>query len=559
MGRLATLAASLGGRTSARSLERACENPAEAQAAVLRSLLRRNAGTAFGRDHGLTGEDSAAEFRRKVPVRDYEGLRPYVERAARGEDRVLTRDPPVFFARTSGTTAEPKLIPVTAGSAAADSRLMRQWVHRAWRDHPGFLAGDIFTVVSPAVEERAASGIPVGSASGFIARGIPALLRRSYCVPDEVSAIPEYHIRYLAMLRLGLARRVTHVSTPNPSTLARLAELGAAHAEDLIRAVRDGKLLPGSAGLAAGEALRALEASLRPDPARAADLERLAARRGRLAPMDYWPGLVLVGCWTGGSVGESAARLAEWYGAVPVRDLGYVASEGRFTVTDADGTPAGIPALEGCYFEFLPEDGPEARVLGIEELENGGVYRLVITTAGGLWRYDIQDVVRVEGFHGRAPLLAFARKGKDMASITGEKLHANQVLAAMAAMAGPMMAAGRRIRQFRVAADSAQARYRVYLEPEYADSGETWGADWVEALDRGLQDQNIEYRQKRESGRLRAPCLHLMAKGWSEGLFRAWIRSGRRDAQYKWQVLAQAPDASFEMEIAATVESRKAD
>lgn len=573
MGTLATWAARLVGWDSARELDAACQAPAAAQMRALRRILRRNASTAFARDHGLTGGEDAREFRRKVPVRDFEGHRPYVDRATRGEYGVLTADPPVFFARTSGTTAEPKLIPVTAAGAAADARLMRQWVHRAWGDHKDFLRGDIFTVVSPAVEEHSPGGVAVGSASGFIASRIPSLVRRSYAVPPEMAGIQEYRLRYLTMVRLSLGRRITHLNTPNPSTLARLAELAAAQGPALVRAVRDGRLIPAEDGGSALEAaaggdavvlraLRRLEKALRPDPALAARLEgfmKSGDRGGRLLPKDFWPDLRLIGCWTGGSVGDTAARLKEWYGNVPVRDLGYVASEGRFTVPVSDGTAAGLPALEDKYFEFLPEDaGDGEAALGIEDLEEGRSYRILVTTPAGLYRYDIQDVVRVEGFRGRTPLLAFARKGKDMASITGEKLHANQVLAAFSALASQTARAGlvrSAPKAFRAAADASAARYRFYLEPSAAGDAVDWDGAWVRALDLGLQQQNLEYKQKRESGRLAAPCLHVMAEGWSEGLFQAWLRSGRKDAQYKWQVLVQSPDPAFAAHSVRTVEA----
>ncbi len=557
MGRIASLAALCIGRSSTRELEEACLRPRETQAHALRKILQGAGGTAFARDHGLNGDETLAEFRRKIPIRDFEGLRPYINRAAAGESRVLTSEDPIYFARTSGTTSEPKLIPATEGSAASDSRLTRQWVHRARLDHPAFLSGDIFTVVSSAVEEHTPSGIPIGSASGFIASRIPALVRRSYAVPAALAEITEYHTRYLAMLRLGLERPITHLNTPNPSTLLRLAELGAEHAEDIFRAIREGRLIPGARGnqMPPGDGLRALEMRLRPNPARAAELERMANRRGLLAPRDGWPGLALIACWTGGSVGETAARLEEWYGKVPVRDLGYIASEGRFTIPISDGTAAGLPVLGDKLFEFLPEDAEDGEVLGIEDLEMGARYRMLVTTAAGLYRYDILDVVQVQGFHGRTPLLAFARKGRDMANITGEKLHANHVLGAMAAIA---LTPGKKVRQFRVAADSDRARYRFYLEPEQMDpdGAEPWGCEWLDALDHCLQDQNLEYRQKRESGRLQAPWLHVMAPGWSEELFRAWVRSGRKDAQYKWQVLAQMPEAAFEEYILETVQTR---
>src|SRR5262245_57399962 len=101
-----------------RRFERATESPDRAQTAALRSLLDRNAGTAFGREHGFGAIRTAAEYRRAVPLRDYEAVRSYVRRVLAGEPTVLTAEAVTAFATTSGTTGEPKLVPVTASSLA---------------------------------------------------------------------------------------------------------------------------------------------------------------------------------------------------------------------------------------------------------------------------------------------------------------------------------------------------------------------------------------------------------------------------------------------------------
>ena len=96
-----------------RSFEAATRDPASAQAQVLRGLMAHNADTAFGRAHGFSHVASAADYARAVPIADYEVFRPFVKRIIGGEKRVLTCDDPYMFTTTSGTTGEPKLLPVT--------------------------------------------------------------------------------------------------------------------------------------------------------------------------------------------------------------------------------------------------------------------------------------------------------------------------------------------------------------------------------------------------------------------------------------------------------------
>src|ERR671939_584982 len=94
-------------------LNRAAQQPALAQRQLLFEILKENASTAFGRLHGFRGIHSEADYRRRVPVRDYEDFRPFVKRIMAGERRVLTRSEPFMLTLTSGTTGEPKFIPVT--------------------------------------------------------------------------------------------------------------------------------------------------------------------------------------------------------------------------------------------------------------------------------------------------------------------------------------------------------------------------------------------------------------------------------------------------------------
>ena len=100
------------------SFEAATRSPEQSQARCLERLLAGARDTAFAREHQLDPETTVQEFQRRVPARDYEALRPYFERVLAGERRVLTREPARRFVSTSGTTAAPKLLPVTRTLAA---------------------------------------------------------------------------------------------------------------------------------------------------------------------------------------------------------------------------------------------------------------------------------------------------------------------------------------------------------------------------------------------------------------------------------------------------------
>ena len=128
--------------------------------------------------------------------------------------------------------------------------------------------------------------------------------------------------------------------TANPATLIQMAQTASEHGEALIRDVRDGTL---SSRIVGDPPLRLiLSAGLKADPGRARELEQLRSQHGALRPRDYW-NIDFLACWTGGSMGHYLDRLADWWGPVPVRDIGLLASEGRVSIPLEDDTPTGVP------------------------------------------------------------------------------------------------------------------------------------------------------------------------------------------------------------------------
>jgi hypothetical protein len=544
-------------RLHRRAFEAATCAPEPAQARVLSAVLRDNADTVFGREHGFATIGSTAEYARRVPIRDYESLRPYVDRIMAGETRVLTGEAPFMFTTTSGTTGEPKFIPVTAGWARAMASLMRLWTAYALRDHPEMLDHRVLTIVSPATEGLAPGGLPHGAMTGLTYQRLPWLVKRKHALPYAAALIRDHESRYFVTLRLALGHAISSIATPNPSTLLRLADIATQRGSELLRAIHDGTLgaaelepIP-SAAVTARDLDAELTAALRPDPRRAAFLEAVIEHRDRLVLGDCWPELSLSACWLGGSAGIQARHLEAHFGRPGARrDLGLVASEGRFTIPVEDDSAAGVLAVHTNFYEFIAEEDiadPAPRTLLCHELTDGHRYYVIVTGANGLYRYDMNDVVEVRGFHGRTPKVAFVRKGRDMLNITGEKLHLNHVLHAVRAAEG---ATGLGLWQFRLIPDVEAARYDLLLELERPADERRRLARFAAAFDRALAEVNIEYGSKRASARLAPPRLCLMREGWAERRCREEFAQGRREIQHKWSVMRPEWDDTSRAEVA---------
>jgi hypothetical protein len=524
--------------------------PEEIQERVLRDIVRRNREARFGRDHRFESIRSLSDYRNQVPLADYERLRSYVELAKNGGSHALTAERVVLFTMTSGSTGEPKLIPITETSRENHRQLTRLWYYRALVDHPDLFNGKLLGVVSPAIEGQTPGGVPFGAASGLIYQSSPRWIQNAYAVPYEVADVKHPEAKYYLIMRLALEHDISFFGTPNPSTILKLVECVNRHKQEMIKDICDGTI---TAGCDLPPKMRAaLAARLRKNPQRARRLESLIKQDGTLRPREYWPRLQLIGCWKGGSVAVRLKDFPRWFGnTTPVRDLGYMASEAQMTLPVSDSGAAGILAVDKNFYEFIPESEITAAkplLLTCSELQEGELYYLVLTTPGGLYRYDINDVVRVAGFYNRTPLIEFVRKGRDVTSITGEKLHVNQVIEAMARAE---RAAGLAVQHFRACADTEKSLYVFSVELDGARPSREQLARLLAELDAGLGALNVEYAQKRESRRLGAPLLCVMKAGWFERKAHATLRDGGRDVQFKAQLLGTTPEDANEIEFVA--------
>jgi hypothetical protein len=526
-------------------------DPVSIQQALLQSIITRQAPTAFGRDYGFDLIKTAADFRRQLPVAGYEAFEPYLNRVRKGETAALLTDPHIhMFALTSGTTATPKYIPVNDQYLADYRRGWNIWGLKVYLDHPEVKFRPILQLSGDWDEHRTEAGTPCGAVTGLTATMQKRIVRWLYCVPPCAGKVKDAAAKYYLALRLSMPREVSMIIAANPSTLINLARAGDNEKESLIRDIHDGTLSP---RFAIPEEVRAgVRCRLRRDRSRARELERIVSRTGTLYPKDYWPRRCLLGNWTGGSVGVYLPHYPRYYGNHTVRDVGLIASEGRMTIPLTDGSPAGVLDVTSHYYEFIPEadgDRPNPTVLGAHELQEGGRYFILLTTAYGLYRYHIHDLVRVAGFFNKTPLIEFLSKGAHFSSLTGEKLSEYQVTQAMTQLLRDLDLS---FTTYGVApcwpngsstTDFEQPYYGLFVERGDV-SGEDVGKRLAERLDGRLRELNVEYASKRDSGRLGAVRLEAVPAGFWARWDRERLRTtGGALEQYKHPCLI--PDPKF--------------
>ena len=531
--------------------KRAVTRTPETQPRLLARILADAAETDFGRDHGLRRVRTIEELRKAMPIAGYERAEPYVQRVARGQTEALF--PPGthihMFALTSGTTGTPKRIPVT-DTVLRDCRDgWHVWGVHALDDHFDAFGAKILRIASRMDEQVTPSGIPAGAMSGLTCQAQKPIVRRMYVTPPEAAYADDTPTKYYLACRLGLMHRRVMPVTANPSTLLGLAGAMDARKEALLRDLSDGALSPDLA--LDGEKRRCIEARLRPMRRRARDLEAALQATGHLYPKDAWE-LPLIGTWKGGTLGLYLHEIPRYWGDAPIRDIGLIASEGRFSIPLQTDGSAGVLEATSTFYEFVPEeaiDSADPAALLAHEVEVGGRYFLIPTTAGGLFRYNIGDLIRVTGRMGPAPVIEFLNKGTHVASLTGEKITEFQVATAVNELVARL---GLDVRNYCLCPTWADVPHYSLLVEE-CDAPADRAEEFACAVDSGLQELNMEYKTKRTSGRL-AP---VRVKTIPAGAWRAYDRrtieehSGRVE-QYKHKFLVNEVDFERRFTILAS-------
>jgi GH3 auxin-responsive promoter len=475
--------------------DRARATPRASQEALLAQILAANADTDFGRAHGFAHIHNIDDFRARVPIRAYEGLRPWLDRVAAGETGVLTSETVIAFEETGGSTAGGKLIPYTPSSLKGFRAAVLPWLADLAGRRPGAFAGKTYVSVSPATRApRMIGGIPVGMASegGYLGADLVPALLEVMAVPASAAHLSDVDQWRLATLTaLARCSDLTLISVWSPTFLLALLDALPRLAEPIMRLLHD-------------------------EPERARDVGTALAR----SPIDtalLWPRLDTVSAWADGSSRPYARQLQEMLPQATLQPKGLLATEGAVT-TPCSSSPRSpiwpVPALTSAVLEFIDHNG---KPLLCDELRAGESYRVVMTNAGGFYRYDLGDRLLCHGYEDTLPLLEFI--GRDIASdLVGEKLAEPFVSAALSLLSATACLAPRA---------AAWPHYVLLVDTSNRDTACCAAATIEQRL-----RSNPQYDYARKIGQL-APVAYEIVDHLLERYLQLGIRRGRRLADIK--------------------------
>lgn len=423
------------------ALHLARRDVATTQERLLLHLLRANAETEFGRRYDFAGIRSAAEYQARVPLSTYDDYESLIQQIGAGQPGVLTRDPVLLLEPTSGSTAATKMIPYTAELKAEFQRAIAPWIVNLFTRDPALVLGQAYWSVTPVTRrnERTPGGLPIGfeEDSEYFGRLQRHLIQAVMAVPAQVRLIDEMEaFRYVTLLFLLRSTSLRLISIWNPTFLMLLLERLADWWPQLAADIAQGTLSPPTP--LAPELQTQFEALNRPGPRRAAAI-RAAFQTGSNPGTSHtrlWPHLRLISCWTEANAARYVPDLAHLLPQARVQGKGLIATEGIVSFPLEGQSAGAVLAIRSHFFEFIPTAEPSVTPghhspLLAHELKSGGTYAVVLTTGGGLYRYQLNDLVEVVGHLGTCPLLRFMGKEASISDWFGEKLNEGHVRQAL--------------------------------------------------------------------------------------------------------------------------------
>lgn len=522
----------------------AARNVDKAQDKTLRGILNYAKDTEYGKAHNFaeilkakTPAELFKAYKENVKINDYEDFRPLIDRHRHGEANILFPGKPKMYATTSGTTSEPKWIPITFKYFNdVYGRMNKMWLSSLIRCNRHAFAGGVVSIVGKAIEGYAPDGTVFGSVSGVSFTNCPDFVKVAYSSPAEVFEIKDYRARYYTIMRFGIEMNSTVLITANPSTIVEMQNNVNEFFDDYVKDIENGTL---KEDLDIPENVReALKSRMKKNPTRAQELRELKEKYGAgLLPKHYWPDMAVVNTWHCGNTKIYLDKIKDSFPEhTKMPEFGYFASECRagLVLNEKDDTTL---FAHMHYFEFIREEdleNPNPEYLSLGQLEKGKRYCMYVTTCSGLYRYNMNDLIEVTGFDGTIPTIQFIQKVNGIITLTGEKLHERQFIKAVHDAEASM---NMKTKFFIGFADPEYSGYHFLYEFADQATSQEQAENFTKTVDANLKTINCEYQAKRDSFRVKDPITHRLEENAFEKFKAECIAEGARDGQFKLMLL----------------------
>jgi hypothetical protein len=512
-------------------------SPEVTQLRVLQDILKSAENTEFGRKMGFAEIKTVDAFRKRVPISDYSQVTAEIDRLKDGAVDIFFDGSAASFIATSGSTGVPKLLPESKNGELVKGLVSQIRAILLLMLAPEVMAPGkkVLAIANPAEYGKTEAGIPIGSASGQAAKDMPIEMLKKMVLPPEMMMAKEVSNEATDYLTIRYAleeKNLVGVVCSNIAHFNILLKKMNAAATDLLEDISKGQI---SSKICLEASLREkLESKLQPNPDRADELKTILAENKCLDVAKIWPEFSVVSCWMSSSAAKIVADVKKILPeTVKFLEWGYGASEGKFNIPDKAQDPAGLLALFGYFFEFLPVGTADNDTVLAHQLKKGCYYELIITSYSGLYRYNMKDIVYVTDMIKQIPRVVFVCKESERLDIENLKLMIYEIEGSIQRVS---VRQNQEIRFFQILLDANQRKLVFMLEPcsETLD-GELFRA----ALDKSLMADNRDYQKLRNDNILAAPELLVMQDGYRDSLFTRSIMPGKNVNQTKLKTIVK--------------------
>ncbi|AZI26137.1 hypothetical protein EA772_12570 [Pedobacter sp. G11] len=438
-------------------------NAVNAQHRILTNLVRTAQQTAFGKDHQFSEIKNYDDFRKHVPIQDYEGLKPYVDRVVAGEANVLWTGKPLYFAKTSGTTSGVKYIPLSKESMPEHIKAARNAI-LTYINETGkadFVNGKmIFLQGSPVLSVK--NGINVGRLSGIVAHHVPAYLQKNRLPSYETNIIEDWEQKVDAIVEETINEDMTLISGIPPWVQMYF--------------------------------------------------DKLSEKTGGKKISEIFRNFSLF-IYGGVNFEPYRAKIEQSIGKRIDAIETYPASEGFIAYQDSQKNKGLLLLADaGIFYEFIPADeyyNENATRLSLGEIELDTNYALILNTNAGLWGYSIGDTIK---FVSKSPYkIVVTGRIKHFISAFGEHVIGEEVEHALLSVANQENV---EITEFTVAPQvnpqDGELPYHEWFVEFYSAPKDL--AAFSKKVDQALQKKNIYYFDLIEGNILQPLVIRTLQK-----------------------------------------------
>lgn len=480
-------------KSYSRKYQKSLQSIERVQSQKLKSYLKKNAHTTFGKDHNFSSIKNYQSFIKNVPITEYEDYQLYLQKIKTGQSHVLTFENPICVEPTSGSSGSPKFIPYTQTLLKEFEMGIGVWIFKLFKLAPKTFNGKQYWVTTPPLRKNYEFGnirIGLNNDTEYLSKMGRVIMNKTMSTNNSLTKFNDSDEFFKqTLIALLNDKNLSFISAWSPSFLLQMDSFLRQNFDLLVSGISNSQ--------------------------RRSELLILGEKS---TWKEYWKNLEIVSCWTDGSSVIWKKSLVKSLGkSVRIQPKGLLATEGIITIPiDIKGTH--VLSVLSHFYEFKLLDNSVVRA---HELKSHDIATVIITTGGGLYRYNTHDLVKVNNVRDGICEFTFIGRDNKTSDLVGEKLNEQHVVELLEVINESM---GIEVNCFIIEGviEVNSAYYLAHIEVNIpVDDSQL---NQIQTLSDEVLRKNIYYDQAINSGQLKPLIVQLEQKGFHQKLLKNYSK-----------------------------------